>query len=226
MFIHREYNFAQLAANAVANRVALLLAGGDGTRLQDLTREIEGTPIPKQYCRIWHGASLLEKTVSRAQLFAAPGRINVVVNQNHLPFAKGQLSALPQSSILVQPANKDTGPGMVLSLLKLQRSYPDAIVAAFPTDHFVDDIAILGILPDRPETGYGYVLPSDPQRIFEKAYNVEAFVEKPAFGKACEIIAQGGLWNTFVMVFRISRMLESTPLQQDVQIAGGSRGST
>jgi mannose-1-phosphate guanylyltransferase len=101
-------------------------------------------------------------------------------------------------------------------------------VAVFPTDHFVDDdhafiahvaraagaishmpekIAILGIVPDCVETGYGYILPSDPLE-FSNTYNVEAFVEKPGPSSARHIISNGGLWNTFVMVFRISRMLD------------------
>jgi mannose-1-phosphate guanylyltransferase len=220
---------AQSAAIAAPNRIALLLAGGDGTRLQDLTLEIAGAPIPKQYCRLWHGSSLLEATLSRAHLFASRDRISIVVNQGHLHLAKEQLSAFPKSNILVQPINRDTGPGMVFSLLKLEQNYPDAIVAVFPTDHFVDDdcafianvlratgtisqmpdkIAILGIVPDRPETGYGYILPSNPLGFSERTYHVQAFVEKPSLSRARDLISCGGVWNTFVMVFKISRMLE------------------
>jgi mannose-1-phosphate guanylyltransferase len=225
----KDAPFRQLAANAAPNRVALLLAGGDGTRLQDLTREIAGTPIPKQYCRLWNGSSLLETTLSRASLFAPRDRISVVINQDHLHLAKDQLSALSKPNILVQPVNHDTGPGIVFGLLKLEKNYPDAIVAVFPTDHFVDDdsafianvlrasstvsqmpdkIAILGIVPDRPETGYGYILPSNPLGFSERAYYVQSFVEKPSLSNARDLISRGGLWNTFVMVFKISRMLE------------------
>ncbi len=216
-------------ANVSSNYVALLLAGGDGVRLRELTREIAGTPIPKQYCKLWYGSSLLESTLTRANLFAPRDRISVIVNQDHLHLAREQLSSLPESNILVQPLNRDTGPGMLFSLLNLERRYPGAIVVALPTDHFVDNdrafmahvlrgvgiitrmpdkIAVLGISPDRPETGYGYILPADPLVSSEKAYYVEAFEEKPDLINAQEIISRGGLWNTFVMVFKISRMLE------------------
>lgn len=215
--------------NMPANRVALLLAGGDGMRLQELTREIAGVPIPKQYCRLLHGSSLLEATISRAQLFTSLERIKVVVNRNHLSLAKEQLRSLPDSNIFVQPQNRDTGPGMVFALLQLQRTNPDAIVAVFPTDHYIDNdrafiahvlravntishmpekIALLGIAPDRPETGFGYILPANPLTMSERAYHVEAFTEKPSLLGARDIISRGGLWNTFVMVFKISRMLE------------------
>ena len=118
---------------------------------------------------------------------------------------------------------------MLFALMHLARIHPDAIVAVFPTDHYIDDdrafiahvlravntishmqdkIAVLGIAPDRPETGYGYILPSNPLLSFERAFHVHAFTEKPNIHNAREIILRGGLWNTFVMVFKISRMLE------------------
>jgi mannose-1-phosphate guanylyltransferase len=227
--INHETSYAQLAANAPSNCVALLLAGGDGTRLQELTREITGTPIPKQYCKLWYGSSLLESTLTRAHMFVPHDRISVIVNEDHLHMARGQLSSLSESNILVQPMNRDTGPGILFSLFNLERKQPDAIVAAFPTDHFIDDdrafvahalravsvitrmpdkIVMLGVAPDRPETGYGYIMPADPLVSSEKAYYVESFMEKPSLVNAEEIISRGGLWNTFVMVFKLSRMLE------------------
>ncbi len=227
--VSHESNRAHPAASALSNRVALLLAGGDGRRLQELTSEIAGSPIPKQYCRLLQGSSLLEATISRARLFAPRERISVVINVDHLDLAKDQVNTLPESNIIVQPLNRDTGPGMIFALLHLERTHPDATVAVFPTDHYIDKdwafiahvlravntisrmpdkIAVLGVAPDRPETGYGYILPANPLKRFSKAYNVDAFTEKPNLADAQAIIERGGLWNTFVMVFRLSRMLE------------------
>jgi mannose-1-phosphate guanylyltransferase len=220
--------------SAQSNCVALLLAGGDGMRLRDLTCKIAGSPIPKQYCRLWKESSLLETTISRAGLFVPHDRIHVVINKNHIDLAKDQTRDLPESNIIVQPLNRDTGPGMIFALLQLARIHPDAIVAVFPTDHYVDNdwafimhvfhavnmisrmpdkIAMLGMVPDRPESGYGYILPSGPLEIAGctyrgKSYYVENFAEKPNSAAAQEIIRRGGLWNTFVMVFKLSRMLE------------------
>ncbi|HTY64681.1 MAG TPA: sugar phosphate nucleotidyltransferase [Acidobacteriota bacterium] len=216
-------------ADALSNRVALLLAGGDGTRLQDLTSEITGTPIPKQYCRLLQGASLLEAAISRAHLLFPLERINVVINENHIDLARDQVRTLPAPNIFVQPLNRDTGPGMVFALLTLECAYRDATVAVFPTDHYVDPnwafighvmravnaisympdkIALLGIAPDNPETGYGYILPAGPLKLSGNVHHVNSFTEKPNSNDAREIIARGGLWNTMVMVFRLSRMLD------------------
>ena len=221
-----------LAEKAPTQRVALLLAGGDGTRLQELTTHLMGSPIPKQYCPLLRGFSLLEMTLFRARYFAPLRNTKVVVNQNHLALAKPQLSTLPKSGILVQPENRDTGPGMIFALLHISQTNPDATVAVFPTDHFVDDdrafmahalraacivhqfpekIAILGVTPDHPKAEYGYIMPGrplytplTPWRVF----HVEAFKEKPSPTMARSLINKGGLWNTFVMVFQLKRMLD------------------
>jgi mannose-1-phosphate guanylyltransferase len=66
----------------------------------------------------------------------------------------------------------------------------------------------LGIAPDRPDTGYGYILPANPIESRENTFHVEAFTEKPDSASACNIIERGGVWNTFVMIFRLSRMVE------------------
>jgi mannose-1-phosphate guanylyltransferase len=210
-------------------RVSLLLAGGDGTRLQDLTRALTGAPIPKQYCRLLHGSSLLETTISRAHFFSPRDQISVIVNENHLALAEEQLKPLPKENVYIQPLNRDTGPGLIFSLLNIERRYSDAIVAAFPTDHYIennelfmdhalraaeiisefpDKIAILGVAPDRPETGYGYILPAGVLDDTNGVYQVETFTEKPDFQKALALMERGGLWNTFVMIFRLSRMFE------------------
>ncbi|MBN1571309.1 MAG: hypothetical protein JXA73_25970 [Acidobacteria bacterium] len=212
-----------------SDRVALLLAGGDGMRLRELTSEIAGAPIPKQYCRLLQGTSLLEAALSRAQIVFPCECINVIINESHLDLARDQIKTLPNSNIFVQPMNRDTGPGIVFALLQLQRTHGDATVAVFPTDHYVDKnwafithvvramnaiacfperISILGVVPDRLETGYGYILPSIPMKTPDLAYHVESFTEKPDTDEARGIIARGGLWNTFVMIFRLSRMLE------------------
>ena len=220
-----------LAAAAPKQCLALLLAGGDGTRLQELTAQLTGAPIPKQYCPLMRGRSLLELTLFRTHYFVQIENTRVIINQNHLELARGQLRALPESSIFVQPENRGTGPGIVFALMKIARTSPDAIVAVFPTDHFIDNekpfmahvlratklvhqfpqkIAILGVTPSNPETGYGYIVPGRPLHTTLtpwRVFHVKAFNEKPNPIMARELISQGGLWNTFVMVFQLKHML-------------------
>ncbi len=227
------------------NRWALVLAGGDGTRLQELTRQISGAPIPKQYCRILGKRTMLQTTIRRVGRWAPRQRLVVVLNRNHLALARQQLHGVAAENMLVQPCNRDTGPGILFALLRLAQRDPQAIVAAFPSDHYVgndatfmhcveragdlvattpDQIVLLGIRPDRVETSLGYILPGGPAADLvigkPSAFHVGAFFEKPSAELATRLVAQGGLWNCFVMVFRVARMLELLRRRLPVEYAG------
>jgi hypothetical protein len=128
-----------MEAPATSRLWALVLAGGDGTGLQALTRLIAGAPIPKQYCRIVGDRSLLETTLARIAPLVPPERTLAIVNRGHLPPARPQLATIPASNVLVQPRNLDTGPGLVVSLLALARRDAAATVAVFPSDHDIRD---------------------------------------------------------------------------------------
>jgi mannose-1-phosphate guanylyltransferase len=210
---------------------ALVLAGGDGTRLRDVTTQIAGRPIPKQYCRILGDRSMLETTLARVSPLVPHKRTLVIINQDHLEMACPQVSGLPTTSVLVQPQNRDTGPGLLLSLLEIADRDPSARVAVLPSDHYFENdealrahlaradeivarnprmIVLLGMQPDLPDTGYGYVEPAAPLRSGDRmdAFHVAAFREKPTLALARRIVARGALWNSFVMVFEVGRVLD------------------
>ena len=210
---------------------ALILAGGDGTRLQGLTRAITGRPMPKQYCRLLGTKSLLQATLERTRNLVEPERTLVVVNRNHLAEARDQLRELPTSNILVQPRNLDTGPGLLFGLLHLTRRDAQARVAVFPSDHFVDDdaafishvrgaddfvsrsarqIALLGVCPAHADTGYGYIEPGlqITSGSGERIYRVAGFHEKPSSRRAKALKANGAFWNAFVLVGSVGRFLD------------------
>jgi mannose-1-phosphate guanylyltransferase len=210
---------------------ALVLAGGDGTRLQPLTHRLTGSPIPKQYCRILGERSLLEDTLHRIAPVVPPARTMVILNRSHLPLARPQLRGVPRASWIVQPSNRDTGPGLLLSLLALREKAGNAVVCVFPSDHFVADearfqlyvrravdlassplrpVVLLGIRPDRVEPGFGYIRPASRLEGEGEmaAFRVAGFAEKPAYEEARAVVRSGGLWSTFVMASRVDRLLE------------------
>ena len=207
----------------------LVLAGGDGTRLRELTTRVAGSPIPKQYCRLIDDRSLLETTLDRISPLAPDDLTMAIVNQDHLPLAQPQLARLPHGNILVQPTNRDTGPGLLLSLLALARAGATT-VAVFPSDHYVgnepafvrhvrratrllndlpEKLVLLGIRPEHAEPGLGYVESRGGlEGRGRSAFHVKAFCEKPSATDAEAIIRRGGLWNSFIMVFQVARVLD------------------
>jgi mannose-1-phosphate guanylyltransferase len=227
-----------MGGTTTVSRWGLVLAGGDGTRLQALTEAISGRPIPKQYCRILGDRSLLEATLARVAPYVSPAHTLVIVNDDHLGLAAEQLRALPAANVVVQPRNRETGPGMLLSLLALAARAPDATVAVFPSDHYVHDdaafrveleratdvvdmlpdkIVLLGIRPDAPEPELGYIEPAGAAGV--GAFHVAAFHEKPTPEHAMHLVGAGGLWNSFVMVFRLPRMLALLAAMRPADVA-------
>ena len=207
-------------------RCGIVLSAGNGTRLREFVHQHRGDDLPKQYVNFVGSRSMLEHTYDRAQRSIPARNLFTVVAKEHLKFpeVRRQLASNPQGTVVVQPANKETAPGVLLPLLHIYKRYPEAVVAVFPSDHFVlekdrfmrhvDDafrlvdrdasrLVLLGLDPHGPDTEYGYIVPGDKINAAESesARRVELFVEKPSLEAAKKIIANGALWNTMVMVF-------------------------
>ncbi len=209
---------------------AIILAGGDGTRLKPLTRTLTGDERPKQFCSLLGEETLLEQTWCRTELMISPERTLAVVNSAHEPYYDPILSNLPAQSLVVQSENRGTGAAILYSLLRVAARAPLASVAIFPSDHFVsndmafmahvgaafqttrrkpESVVLLGIRPDYPEVEYGWIEPGEPVSLADEyeIMTVERFWEKPPHSTAQKLMARGGLWNSFVMVGRVSAFL-------------------
>ena len=207
---------------------AVILAGGDGTRLKSLTRRIAGDDRPKQFCSVLGNRTLLEETQLRAALELARERIVYVVNRAHEPFYAPILACEPGQNILVQPGNRGTAPAILYSLLRIAVIDPKAIVALFPSDHYISDngrfmrhirtaldtarasddrIILLGLHPETPEVEYGWIEPTAQTLGHPSVFAVCRFWEKPNQPVARLLQARGCLWNSFVMVGAVQTLL-------------------
>lgn len=212
-----------------SDRSAIILAGGDGKHIRTFVRQLRDFDLPKQYVSFIGRRSLLQHTWDRIDPLIPANRIYTVLTQDHLQFTavRKQVSLRKNDTVIVQPLNKETGPGLLLSLMYLHEKHPHSSVAVFPSDHFVlqenlfrayvrrgfetveafpNRIVFLGAEPSDPETEYGYILPESS--IFDSPdLNIKTFVEEPEPRIAAQLISLGALWNTMVMIFKPQTLL-------------------
>src|SRR5262249_45337856 len=114
---------------------AVLLAGGDGTRLQSLTKRIEGDTRPKQFCRMLGEETLLTQTRGRIRPLFDAGRIITLVTKKPDKCHSRQVNDSPPAAVVAQPENRGTGVAIATAILVLRELDPEALVAAVPCDH-------------------------------------------------------------------------------------------
>src|SRR5688572_18036291 len=184
---------------------AVIMAGGSGTRFWPASRE----SLPKQFLAITGASTMLEQTLARAELFASPGQISVVVGRVHADLTKRILPDNPVE-ILVEPRGRNTAACVGLAALHARRVAEDQPMVVLPADHFIADIegftrtiraaaevardaaiVTLGVTPDRPETGYGYIhIGARAGEASEHPYfRVRRFVEKPDYQTAINYLS-------------------------------------
>jgi mannose-1-phosphate guanylyltransferase len=206
---------------------AVVLAAGDGLRLAELTTNALGECVPKQYCSLDGRESLLDSALKRAHEIAPCERVCVIVAESHRRFWRESLHPLPDGNVIVQPSNRGTANGVVLSVLSILRRDPQACIVFLPADHHVCDepklvlamreairtcasdaktVALVGIEPNEPDPALGYIVPG--RTLPDGSRTVEEFVEKPDLSRARELIAAGALWNSLILSVKGPALLE------------------
>jgi mannose-1-phosphate guanylyltransferase len=205
----------------------IVLAAGEGNRLRSLTTDSSGNSVPKQFCSLRGGDSLLSETLDRAFAITDPAHVVAIVADAHRGWWNSILADLPARNVIVQPRNRGTGNGILLPLLRILDEDPEARVVILPSDHFVrfetvlqtriqraavelagysKEIILLGISPDELDPELGYIKPGATQPNGIQA--VERFVEKPSAEVALQLLRDGGVWNSFIMAARGQALLD------------------
>jgi mannose-1-phosphate guanylyltransferase len=210
-----------------AHTWALVLAGGEGRRLQALTRSAHGVVVPKQFCSLFGGPSLLEDALLRAQAVVPLARVCTVVAEQHRQWWPHHVQSLPAQNVVVQPRSRGTANGILLPLLRIVQRDPRARVLILPSDHYVAnelefarwlrvaaegstdqsaEIVILGLEPRSADPELGYIV---PRRVNGSRYwPVADFVEKPPYARARELLQRGAVWNTFIVAADARALLD------------------
>lgn len=207
---------------------AVIMAGGKGTRFWPLSTEEK----PKQFLSLIGDKTMLQMTVDRIKPIIPMEKIFICTSKIYVKFVEEQLPELPKRNIIIEPQGRNTAPCIALSALVIERYYKNANMIVLPSDHLIRDeeefrnivcvghkfiksnpkaIVTLGMIPSRPETGYGYIKCTDEKDQIDShsIVKVDAFVEKPNEEKAKEYLSEGRyLWNGGMFLWNINEILD------------------
>ncbi|AWI06120.1 mannose-1-phosphate guanylyltransferase [Clostridium drakei] len=207
---------------------ALIMAGGKGKRFWPLSTDKK----PKQFLNLLGKKTMLRITFERIEKLIPKERIFIVTSKEYTNLVKNDIPEIDSRNIIVEPSSKNTAPCIILSAFIIKKYYKDATLVVLPSDHFIEDnyefintlkiaekfvedhkqsVITLGIKPDRPETGYGYIKCSDnyTNTYEKKIFKVHSFVEKPDMYKVSEYLKSNlYLWNCGIFVWKIKTILD------------------
>lgn len=205
--------------------IALILAGGSGTRLWPLSRR----NMPKQLLSLTGDKTLLQETCQRLFPFIPPQDQWIITGEEHYQQVREQVQAIHESiQVLEEPEGKNTAPAIFWAARRCQELYgEEAVLMVLPSDHLITNekgfqetmtigiakagegyLITFGIEPTHPETGYGYIEIETTKQKLEPYYPVKAFVEKPDKTRAEQYIESGNhFWNSGMFAFHIGTLL-------------------
>jgi len=203
--------------------VPVIMSGGSGTRLWPLSRKL----FPKQFLPLSGETSMLQETLSRLDGLDFETPI-VICNDEHRFVVAEQLRELgvEQSDIILEPIGRNTAPAIAVAAFHAVKQDKNALLLVLAADHVIGDVnafhqaisyaevlanqeklVTFGIVPDKPETGYGYI--KHGHQIDSNGYEVDSFVEKPDLETAENYLLSGDyLWNSGMFMFKASRYLD------------------
>jgi len=210
---------------------AAVLAGGEGVRLRPLVHWLCGEERPKQFARLLGARSLLGDTLERVALGVALEQTVVVTTRRHGAYVEEEFRERPRPVILEQPDDRGTAAAVLFPASWIARMDPSAVLAVFPSDHFIPDgarfmahvldvaayvardpsrIVLLGVPASRPETEYGWIRrgPRLGAAGAQPVFAIQEFREKPDRAHALRCLARGDLWNTLVFLAPVRVLLE------------------
>jgi len=216
----------------------VILAGGIGTRLWPISRRAR----PKPFQPLLSSRSMLADTYARVAPLTSPARTWVVTGAEFVPLVREQVPGLPEGHVIGEPLRRNSAPAAAMAVARIAREAPDAAVLVTPADSYIGDpaayrdyvataaeaaaegfIVTLGVVPSRPDTGYGYIQRGDRLARPASAYRVARFTEKPDRETAERYLASGGYyWNMGHFIFRAGRFMERCE-QYLPEVAAGAR---
>jgi mannose-1-phosphate guanylyltransferase/mannose-6-phosphate isomerase len=206
--------------------IPVILAGGSGTRLWPLSRQL----YPKQLIDISDEKTMLQNTLLRLEGLETTGAPIIVCNEDHRFMTAEQLREINTEpyAIILEPVGKNTAPAIALAAVKAMETGKDPILLVLPADHVIekliefhaviragipyaekDNLITFGIIPDSPETGYGYIKKGDLLESATGASKIEKFVEKPDLDTAQNLFDSGSYcWNSGMFMFKASAIIK------------------